>query len=622
MASSIIKGQLHIGGMTCVNCQNKIEKKLQNTAGIVSARVSFAKGTADIEFDTDIISLSNIIRIIEKLDYQILPPKQKTPNNLQRTAGLLILIFALYWLLQQFGILNLLAPGRLADTKMGYGMLFVTGLVTSVHCIAMCGGINLSQCLPRRESSAAKESQNPAFLPAFLYNFGRVISYTVIGLLLGTVGMLFGSSQEMGLSLLLQGILKLIAGIFMIITGFNMLGIFPGLRRLSLRMPAFAARKVNREKARNHTPLVIGLLNGLMPCGPLQSMQLVALASGSPLTGALSMLMFSLGTVPLMLGLGSFVSALGKRFTRQVMNAGAVLVVVLGISMLSQSGSLMGLPFRIPDLTAQGSDSSGASSETNAEIVDGEQIVTSTLSPGRYPNITVQAGTPVRWVINAPEGSINGCNYKMFIQEYGIEHTFQTGENVITFTPTESGTVRYSCWMGMISGNIFVTDEKGETVSADGIIEVPVPSGYQIPTAELAIAQMADDENGTPTQTVTAALTDEGFQPAVIVVQSGCPVIWNIDNRLSGAEAGTTLLAPLYSTKLSLTPGENQIYLTTAETFEVSTGDHAFYAYIKAVDDLENIDETAIREEAASFETLIYPDGIFSDSDAEASCCQ
>lgn len=93
------------------------------------------------------------------------------------------------------------------------------------------------------------------------------------------------------------------------------------------------------------------------------------------------------------------------------------------------------------------------------EIVDGVQIVNSTLSSGSYPNITVQAGVPVRWTIEAPEGSINGCNNRIVIQDYDIEYTFHTGENVIEFMPTEAGTVSYSCWMGMIRGSIYVMDE-------------------------------------------------------------------------------------------------------------------------------------------------------------------
>ncbi len=59
----------------------------------------------------------------------------------------------------------------------------------------------------------------------------------------------------------------------------------------------------------------------------------------------------------------------------------------------------------------------------------------------------------------------------MFIQDYGIEHTFDSGENVIEFIPEKAGTVRYSCWMGMIHGNIYVVDDDGtittENISSD-----------------------------------------------------------------------------------------------------------------------------------------------------------
>lgn len=86
--------------------------------------------------------------------------------DIRRILCTLVIIVCLYILLQQFGILNLLAPSQLADTKMGYGMLFVIGLITSVHCIAMCGGINLSQCVPREhpdQTRAAEPSCPPSF---------------------------------------------------------------------------------------------------------------------------------------------------------------------------------------------------------------------------------------------------------------------------------------------------------------------------------------------------------------------------------------------------------------------------------------------------------------------------
>ena len=322
-----------------------------------------------------------------------------------------------------------------------------------------------------------------------------------------------GGGSGAGVPAIFQGILKLVAGVFMVIMGINMLGIFPALRKLQLRMPNVLARKVGAEKAKSKSPLTVGLLNGLMPCGPLQSMQIVALASGNPFAGALSMFLFSLGTVPLMLGLGSIVSALGKKFTQKVMNIGAVLVVVLGLAMLSQGGNLSGLlppnlllavilalcavgvvssiPFRKPSyqvistvsalciavlLLTLGNlwnlDSSerdgGSAAASDIQIVDGNQVVNSTLSSGRYPNITVEAGMPVKWVIDAPEGSMNGCNNRMLIPDYGIEYSFEPGENVVEFTPTKTGTVRYSCWMGMIRGNITVVEAVAASPSGNG----------------------------------------------------------------------------------------------------------------------------------------------------------
>ena len=498
MESRTLHKTLRIGVMTCINCQRKIEQTLRGTDGVVKASVSYNKGTADITYDADRVSLRDITGVIRRLGYEVLPEQHSERPDLSRMISFLVIILCLFFLLQRFGVLNLLAPSQLADTTIGYGMLFLIGLITSVHCIAMCGGINLSQCVPLGESGGAS-----AFLPALLYNLGRVISYTVIGFLLGFVGLLIGGGSEVGVSTLLQGILKLLAGALMVIMGVNMLGLFPWLRRLTIRPPKFLAARIGTQKAKSRRPLAVGLLNGLMPCGPLQSMQIVALASGSPFAGALSMFLFSLGTVPLMLGLGSIVSALGKRFTQSVMTVGAILVVVLGLAMLSQGGSLSGLlpqdtlfllivilsvlgvvaslPFRkaiyrIASLVlivcaagaaltlwgsrsaVSGESAAAADNASASEVTDGVQVVTSTLGSGTYPNITVQAGIPVKWIIDAPAGSINGCNYKMLVQEYGITYTFEEGENIVEFTPTEAGTVSYTCWMGMIHGSIFVTD--------------------------------------------------------------------------------------------------------------------------------------------------------------------
>lgn len=136
----------------------------------------------------------------------------------------------LYFLLRHFGILNYLAPASLADAQMGYGMLFVIGLITSVHCIAMCGGINLSQTLQKDSEPSANVSR-AMFQNAAAYNAGRIISYTIIGGILGGIGAFTGMAGTLQTSSFFQGLLKLLAGALMVVMGINMLGLFPGLRR-------------------------------------------------------------------------------------------------------------------------------------------------------------------------------------------------------------------------------------------------------------------------------------------------------------------------------------------------------------------------------------------------------
>ena len=467
--------------MTCINCKKAIENGLGNITGVESVSVNYKTGKCEITIDTGLVGWKDIFNAIEDLGYTIGNNKK---TDLINIVSIVVIIVSLYYFLEQTGLLNLLNFEKVADSTMGFGMLFVIGLMTSVHCIAMCGGINVSQCL----------SENKKFsgLYPVMYNLGRVVSYTVIGFVLGFAGMLFGTGENLGVSSIIQGLIKSFAGIYMVIMGVNMLGFVPQIKRLTFHLPNF----IGKFRVKNSQPFVVGLLNGFMPCGPLQSIQLVALATGNPFTGGLSMFAFSLGTVPLMLGLGSLVSVLGKRFTEKMMTGGAVLVTVMGLAMVSQGASLTGMiksenlmvivvmlafmciveninfnkrqvkTVSLMIILFIGIFTSrfmainyvSENDESSYHMENGVQVVESQLASGKYPSIKVKKDIPVRWIINAPDGSINGCNYKIYINSYGIEHTFQKGENIIEFTPTKSESIGYSCWMGMIKGNINVVE--------------------------------------------------------------------------------------------------------------------------------------------------------------------
>jgi sulfite exporter TauE/SafE/copper chaperone CopZ len=482
---------LRVADMTCVSCEGRIERKLKGTEGVADARANFTNGNVQVTYDADMTNADAIGKLIEELDYHVIKEESvRGTKNVQggpkvdilKTIWVAIALYELYAILDRFELLDVFYTFPEAKAGMGYGMLFLIGVLTSVHCVAMCGGINLSQSLsqpiPRAMAEHLYGDRLAALRPGFLYNLGRVVSYTLIGGLVGALGSVVSLSGSA------IGWVQLVAGAFMVIMGLNMLNVFPWLRRLNPRMPKIFADKIHGGK--QNGPLYVGLLNGLMPCGPLQAMQLYALSTGSVTKGAFSMFLFSMGTVPLMFGLSALSTVLSKKFTHGMMTVGATMVVILGVVMFGNGMNLSGISASIPIFAQNGSAVQGTVARMEGDV----QVVKTDLSSGRYAPITVQAGVPVRWTIHAEPGTINGCNNRIIIPEYGrMQKKLEFGDNLVEFTPSRSGTFTYTCWMGMIRGKITVLDDTGEGNSVANTSDVD----EQELTA--ALAEMAGDIN-------------------------------------------------------------------------------------------------------------------------------
>jgi sulfite exporter TauE/SafE/copper chaperone CopZ len=446
----IIKKILKLEGLSCTACETKIENKLKKTEGVLEAEVSYKTSLLTITYDEEKITLDEIIKIIEKLDYGVSKDNSETDGKTDKNSNsqliiIGIIVFGLYLIIKNTVGFTFIPE---IDPSMGYGILFVVGLLSSLHCVAMCGGINLSLCVSYKFD---KEDSNKfsKFIPSFMYNAGRVIAYTLIGGIVGALGSVFSISNTG------SAFISIFAGAFMVIMGLNMLNIFPWLRRLNPHMPKVFAKKIHSEK-RNKGPFIVGLLNGLMPCGPLQAMQLYALGTGSFIAGALSMFMFSLGTVPLLFAFGALGSMLSSKFTKKMVKASAMLVIVLGFVMVNRGFAFTGITINSPLAAASTDKNDGA----NTAVMNGDvQEISTTLESGRYTPITVKKGIPVKWTIKAESGSLNGCNNEIIVPKYNIKQKLNEGENVITFTPTETGKFGYSCWMGMIRSSITVSDD-------------------------------------------------------------------------------------------------------------------------------------------------------------------
>jgi sulfite exporter TauE/SafE/copper chaperone CopZ len=435
---SIKTEHIKVYEMTCTSCEKRVERTVKKVEGVLDVKASFSGQFAEIEYDDHVCDVKKIKNAIESVGYRTESPKDF------KFIGIMIAVAAIVLLGINSG--NYDMESQLNNAS--YAVLFVVGVITSIHCVGMCGGIMLSQ-------SIAKESKNKfnAIKPALLYNAGRVAAYTVLGGLIGAIGSVFA------LSLTAKAGLQVFAGVFMIMMGFNMAG-FKAFRKFQIKLPNMACKAMSKPRA----PFFVGLLNGLMPCGPLQTMQIFALGTGSALAGALSMFMFSIGTVPLMLTFGALSGLLTKGYTKKILKFSGVLIIMLGLIMSNRGLALAGMnisPMAIMSSVGAFGDTNASSASSDvikATIKDGVQVLNMTANVYGYTPKTlyVQKGMPLKWVINGEE--ITGCNNTIVVPGMNIQQKLQSGNNLIEFTPG-SEDLNFSCWMGMKRGVMKVVDD-------------------------------------------------------------------------------------------------------------------------------------------------------------------
>ncbi len=333
---------------------------------------------------------------------------------------------------------------------MNLWVIFVTGLVTSLHCVAMCGNFVLTFAITGEQKAKSKLA---TFLPHLYYNGTKLISYTMVGVGAGFLG----SAVDLGG---FKGGVNILAGFLMVLMALNMLNVHPALRVFSFRMPRKLSARLFKSAAQADTfaPAVFGLFNGLMPCGPLQAMLILAASSGSPTQGGLTMLAFGLGTVPLMLMYGTFASTLAKRFKGQVTLAGAIIIIILGLVVMNRGLVLTGFKYNFKYVSDKAIAMVIPPATTEAgQSADGKvQNLKIDIQGGYVPSsLTVKPNIPVKLTVNRPGSDF--CSERFVFPKFGIDQPLKpNGITVIEFTPTETGQFTFTCGMGMYQGSLTV----------------------------------------------------------------------------------------------------------------------------------------------------------------------
>ena len=430
--------KLHISGMHCPNCDTIVAQRCMDMPGVLAATANYRKGYAEITHDGG-LSLPAVQEALSEEGYgacvwdENRRPPSNTWHDYAEVAAIFVLVCAFLFILSRAEVLP---SGIGVSEEMSYGLVLLLGLVASVSsCMAVTGGLLLAIAAKYNETHADL-SPMERMKPHLYFNLGRVVAYTVFGAAIGAAGSALILSPE------INGVLMLIASAVMIVLGLHMLRLFPAIRLPTL--PRSFSDRIHRyaSSETKGSALALGASTFFLPCGFTQALQLYVLLKGSALVGALTMLTFSVATLPALLSLSAISSFAKGKMQKHFLRIAGAAVIVLGAINIQYGLILIGM--------------SGQAAAQ--EATPPKQVVTMTINGYDYrPNrFTVQQGVPVEWHIDATKSV--GCGLILLAPRLGIRKFLTPyGENVITFTPEQAGEFQFNCGMGMMTkGSKFI----------------------------------------------------------------------------------------------------------------------------------------------------------------------
>lgn len=220
-------------------------------------------------------------------------------------------------------------------------IILTTAFLGSVgHCIGMCGGIVVAYTSSKIDQKSSYLQQTTSHLA---YNFGRVVTYTILGAIFGFIG------QVIAFTPTTKGLLFLITGMLMILAGLSLIGNIKFLNSAEWSISKYgwyqkSFRKLISSKS-YASFFLLGMLNGIIPCGLVYSFAIFAASTATPWGGALVMATFGLATIPALFFLGFITKFLQKGNIRgTMMKLAALLVIIYGLFTLYKGYNFVAHP--------------------------------------------------------------------------------------------------------------------------------------------------------------------------------------------------------------------------------------------------------------------------------------
>jgi sulfite exporter TauE/SafE len=332
--------------------------------------------------------------------------------------------------------------------------IFLTGLLAGgLSCMAVQGGLLAATIAQKPEDKLTKKATQGTFLPITSFLIAKLIAYTTLGFLLGSLGSAFQISSK------LQIILQFAVVVFMLGTALNMLKVHPIFRYFVIQPPYFLTKLI-RHESKSHSvfaPILLGLFTVVIPCGTTQAMMALSIASGNSLTGALILFAFILGTSPIFFLLGYFTRIAAGAMQASITKFAAIVILTLALFNFNNAIALTGSSFTIEHLSMKTwCFISFCHEDVSYPPVTNNESITIDGSGYTPRSFSVKAGAPVTLHLTNVGGG--GCTQAFTIPQLGLQQIVPVGKSSsVQFTaPQQKGQLSFMCSMGMYRGTINV----------------------------------------------------------------------------------------------------------------------------------------------------------------------
>jgi sulfite exporter TauE/SafE len=260
--------------------------------------------------------------------------------------------------------------------------------------------------------------------------------------------------ERLNINSTVQSYIQAAAGLYMIIVALNLLEVHPIFRYLLIQPPKKLAKLAYKELRSSNifAPIILGVLTIFIPCGTTLAVEAFAISSSNPLEGAQILAAFTLGTMPLFLGIGFLFTFLKNSFQKKFMRFAAVVILILGVISLNGSLVALGSPIHLQGFGEALSEVFLQDpSESTSSVVDNN--VTIFISDSGYdPNvITVKKNQPVNVKLVTKDSYT--CASAFRIPSLGINKNLLPNDSQeFSFTPTRDEIIPFNCSMGMYRG--------------------------------------------------------------------------------------------------------------------------------------------------------------------------